>query len=143
MVKKLMGASPNLFRRVGSMLYEAVLLFAILFVAGLLHRAIFGDPQTAWESHLLFMYLWIISGVYFVYCWTRSGQTLAMQTWRIKLLGVDGALLSLEQAIKRYAIATFSLMFFGFGFVWAWFDREGLYLHDRLTGGRLIFERKA
>jgi hypothetical protein len=35
-------------------------------------------------------------------------------------------------------IASFSLMFFGLGFVWALFDREGLYLHDRLTGGNLV-----
>jgi hypothetical protein len=30
------------------------------------------------------------------------------------------------------------LMFFGLGFFWAILDREGLYLHDRLTGGRLV-----
>lgn len=133
----------SLLRRIGSMLYESVLLFAILFVAGLIHRAIFGDPHTQIQSNLLFIYLWVISGAYFVYCWCRSGQTLAMQTWRIQLVGLDGLPLSLEQSVKRYMIATFSLMFFCLGFVWAWFDREGLYLHDRLTGGRLILLPKA
>jgi uncharacterized RDD family membrane protein YckC len=29
-------------------------------------------------------------------------------------------------------------MFFGIGFIWALFDRDGLSLHDRFTGGRVI-----
>jgi uncharacterized RDD family membrane protein YckC len=61
-----------------------------------------------------------------------------MQTWRIQLFGFDGKPLQLEQAMKRYVIASFGLMFFGLGFIWAIFDRQGLYLHDRLTGGRLV-----
>lgn len=128
----------SLFKRIASMLYESILLFAILFVAGIVYRAVLGDPHSNFQQHLLFIYSWVIAGFYFIYCWVKSGQTLAMQTWRIKLLGFDGKTLSLGQAVRRYVIASFSLMFFGLGFVWALFDREGLYLHDRLTGGNLV-----
>ena len=120
------------------MLYESILVFAILFVAGVVYRALIGDPHSDFEQHLFFMYSWLIIGVYFVYCWVKSGQTLAMQTWRIQLLRLDGNPLSLGQAVRRYVIASFSLMFFGLGFLWAIFDREGLYLHDRFTGSRLF-----
>lgn len=120
------------------MLYESILVFAILFVAGVVYRALMGDPHSDFEQHLFFMYSWLIIGVYFVYCWVKSGQTLAMQTWRIQLLRLDGNPLSLGQAVRRYLIASFSLMFFGLGFLWAIFDREGLYLHDRFTGSRLF-----
>ena len=120
------------------MLYESILVFAILFVAGVVYRALMGDPHSDFEQHLFFMYSWLIIGVYFVYCWVKSGQTLAMQTWRIQLLRLDGNPLSLGQAVRRYLIASFSLMFFGLGFLWAIFDREGLYLHDRFTGSRLV-----
>jgi len=120
------------------MLYESILVFAILFVAGVVYRALMGDPHSDFEQHLFFMYSWLIIGVYFVYCWVKSGQTLAMQTWRIQLLRLDGNPLSLGQAVRRYVIASFSLMFFGLGFLWAIFDREGLYLHDRFTGSRLF-----
>lgn len=120
------------------MLYESILVFAILFLVGIVYRSLFGDPHTDVEQHLLFIVSWLIIGVYFVYCWVKSGQTLAMQTWRIQLLGFDGKTLLLQQAVTRYFIATFSLMFFGLGFLWAIFDREGLYLQDRLTGGRLV-----
>ena len=135
--------SISLFKRIACMLYESILVFAILFVAGIIYRAVMGDPHADFEQHLFFMYSWLIAGIYFVYCWVRSGQTLAMQTWHIHLLGVDGKRLSLEQAVRRYVIASFSLMFFGLGFLWAIFDREGLYLHDRFTGCRLVaFSKK-
>jgi len=130
--------SISLFKRIACMLYESILVFAILFVAGILYRAVLGDPHTDFEQHLFFIYSWLIAGLYFVFCWVKSGQTLAMQTWRIQLLGFDGKPLPLEQAVRRYVIASFSLMFFGLGFLWAIFDREGLYLHDRFTGGRLV-----
>jgi uncharacterized RDD family membrane protein YckC len=130
--------SISLFKRIACMLYESILVFAILFVAGVVYRALMGDPHSDFEQHLFFMYSWLIIGVYFVYCWVKSGQTLAMQTWRIQLLRLDGNPLSLGQAVRRYVIASFSLMFFGLGFLWAIFDREGLYLHDRFTGSRLF-----
>jgi uncharacterized RDD family membrane protein YckC len=130
--------SISLFKRIACMLYESILVFAILFVAGVVYRALMGDPHSDFEQHLFFMYSWLIIGVYFVYCWVKSGQTLAMQTWRIQLLRLDGNPLSLGQAVRRYVIASFSLMFFGLGFLWAIFDREGLYLHDRFTGSRLV-----
>jgi uncharacterized RDD family membrane protein YckC len=128
----------SLFKRIACMLYESILVFAILFVAGIIYRAVLGDPHTDFEQHLFFIYSWVIAGFYFVFCWVKSGQTLAMQTWRIQLLGFNGKPLSLEQAVKRYVIASFSLMFFGLGFLWAIFDREGLYLHDRFIGGLLV-----
>jgi uncharacterized RDD family membrane protein YckC len=130
--------SISLFKRIACMLYESILVFAILFVAGVVYRALMGDPHSDFEQHLFFMYSWLIIGVYFVYCWVKSGQTLAMQTWRIQLLRLDGNPLSLGQSVRRYVIASFSLMFFGLGFLWAIFDREGLYLHDRFTGSRLF-----
>jgi uncharacterized RDD family membrane protein YckC len=130
--------SISLFKRIACMLYESILVFAILFVAGIAYRAILGDPHTDFEQHLFFTYSWLVSGIYFVYCWVKSGQTLAMKTWHIQLVGFDAKPISFEQAIRRYVVASFSLMFFGVGFLWAIFDREGLYLHDRFTGGRLV-----
>jgi uncharacterized RDD family membrane protein YckC len=94
--------SISLFKRIACMLYESILVFAILFVAGVVYRALMGDPHSDFEQHLFFMYSWLIIGVYFVYCWVKSGQTLAMQTWRIQLLRLDGNPLSLGQAVRRY-----------------------------------------
>jgi len=117
------------------MLYESMLLIAIAAAAVLLFLLLFGDATHSPKRHFLQIYVWLIFGIYFVWCWRKSGQTLAMQTWRIKLVNQAGQPLTTAQACKRYVLAT---VFFGAGFLWAFFDREGLFLHDRLTGGKLI-----
>ena len=138
-----MHTSPSLLRCLASFLYESILLFAILFVAGFVYRMIFGDPESDMQRHLFFIYSWLITGIYFIYCWLKSGQTLVMKTWRIQLVNRQPGKLGMTQAVKRYVLASFSLMFFGLGFIWRIFDREGLFLHDRLAGSRLIVTPKS
>lgn len=103
---------------------------------------LFGSATEAPKRHYLQVYLWLVAAAYFIWCWVHGGQTLAMQTWRIRLTDHAGHSISLSQAIKRYVLASAGLMFFGAGFFWALFDRQGLFLHDRLTGSRLIVVEK-
>ena len=70
--------------------------------------------------------------------WRRSGQTLAMQTWKLRIVSVDGNPVSLRQGWLRYALAWPSVLFFGAGLVWALFDRDRQFLHDRLSGTRIV-----
>jgi uncharacterized RDD family membrane protein YckC len=85
------------------------------------------------------LFLWLTAGIYFVWCWQKSGQTLAMQTWQLKLLNQDGQLLTLTAAITRYVLASLSLIAFGFGYLWIIVDRDRLFLHDRLLKNKIIF----
>jgi uncharacterized RDD family membrane protein YckC len=128
--------SPGVFRRVGSLLYDGLLLIAILFFATLLFLFVVGDATDPPEHFFLQLYLWLVGAMYFGWNWHRSGQTLAMQTWRLRVVSRMGEPITWSMAIKRYLFAT---LFFGLGFLWAIFDREGLYLHDRLGGTRLIW----
>ncbi|GJL76108.1 MAG: hypothetical protein NMNS02_22140 [Nitrosomonas sp.] len=77
-------------------------------------------------------------GYYFIWFWTRGGQTLAMQTWKIRVVTVDGNRLNNRIAITRYLIAVIGVLFFGIGILWAFVDRDHQYLHDRLAGTRII-----
>jgi uncharacterized RDD family membrane protein YckC len=119
------------------MLYEALLLVAILFFATFLFVMVLGSATEPPARYILQAYLWLVAGCYLVWSWRHGGQTLAMQTWRIRVTNRQGGALDWRQACLRYVIAS---VFFGVGFVWALFDREGLYLHDRLTGCRLQLE---
>jgi uncharacterized RDD family membrane protein YckC len=112
-----------------------LLLVAILLFATLLFVLLFGNATEPPRHYFLQIYLWLVAAVYFVWSWQHGGQTLAMQTWRIRVTNQAGKNLNKHQAIKRYILAT---LFFGLSFLWALLDREGLYLHDRLTGSRLI-----
>ena len=120
------------------MLYEALLLIAVWAIATFIFIKILGDATSGPKHYALQIYLWLIAAGYFIWSWLKGGQTLAMQTWKIRLVSHEGDCLSLNAAIKRFILATLSLMFFGAGFIWAIFDRDGQFLHDRLTGSKLI-----
>lgn len=65
---------------------------------------------TTVPSWLAFAHVYVLFGVYFVWYWRTSGQTLAMQTWHVKLVQTDGLLLTRAQALKRYAYASLWLI---------------------------------
>ena len=134
--------SPSFFKRIAAIIYELFLLIAVFSIVTFLFILIFGDATEGLNHFALQVILWFVGGMYFVFSWVRTGQTLAMKTWRIKLESMDGESLSLNRAILRYVLATAGLMFFGASFIWALFDREGLYLHDRLIGSRLRLTAK-
>ena len=126
-----------------SMAYEALLAFAIAFLAGL---AFYGaaEGRLAGKMRLLFqVYLFLVLGFYFVACWSRGGRTLAMQTWRMRIVRSDGASVGVGRAVLRYALAWVSLASLGAGFIWACFDRDRQFLHDRLAGTRIVMTSDA
>ena len=130
-----MFLSPSLSRRTASLLYDGLLLIAILLFATFLFVILFGDATESPKRYFLQLYLWLVAGIYFVWSWLHGGQTLAMQTWHIRVTNQAGKNLNKRQAIKRYILAT---LFFGLRFLWVLLDREGLYFHHRLTGSGLI-----
>jgi len=132
----------SFLRQVAILGYEALLILALLGVATLAFVGLFGDATHGMQRHFLQLFLWLIAALYFVTCWYRSGQTLAMKTWRVRLVRLDGAPLDIKTTLQRYVLASFSLIFFGAGFLWALIDREHCSLHDRLLGCRLIIEAK-
>lgn len=133
----------SLLRRLASLLYESLVLTAILLIATAIFLAVFGSATEQPKRYFLQLYLWLVAAAYFIWCWLHGGQTLAMRTWRIRLVDrADGAI-TFQQAIKRYLLATMGLMFFGAGFLWALFDRQALFLHDRLTGCQLVVADKS
>lgn len=130
-----MPGLASLRRRLACLLYELILLGAVLFLAGF---AVSGFVQTPLEGGvrtLFQVYLCLVTGFYFTSFWARGGQTLAMKTWHIRLVTADGQPLSFARAWGRYGLALASL---GYGLLWAGFDHERQFLHDRLAGTRLI-----
>ena len=128
----------GLWRRLAALTYEAVLAFAIVFVAGYLFIALAGDTPSGWLRPVFYVYLLSICGAYFVFCWVRTGQTLAQKTWGLQLTCLDGTLLRPGRATVRYLLALASVGS-GIGLLWAAFDPERQFLHDRLVGSRLVF----
>ncbi|QWD64939.1 RDD family protein [Polynucleobacter sp. MWH-UH2A] len=95
--------APQFWRRVSCCLYEQLVLLGVIAFTFLLPNLglgiLFGVSLPSW---LTFLYLYSVLGIYFVWYWTKSGQTLAMQTWRIRMIGGNGFNLTRRQAIWRY-----------------------------------------
>lgn len=90
-------------------LYEGVLLFGVVMIAGLLYGVVTQQRHALVGSWGLRVFLFAVLGAYFVHFWTRSGQTLAMLTWHIRLVGRDGAPVGAARATCRYLLS------------WMWF----------------------
>ena len=116
------------------MLYDGMLLFAVGFFATWLFQFAAGTLEIAgWRRHLLQAFLLAVFAAYFLWCWLRGGQTLAMRAWRLRLVQV-----SPRRALLRFLLALL-LVPTGLSILWALVDRERQFLHDRIAGTRLVF----
>jgi uncharacterized RDD family membrane protein YckC len=124
--------TPSLARRLASLLYEALLAFAVsFFAAWIFFFASGGRDATAGVARAeLQVFVLAVLAAYFLWCWLRGGQTLAMRAWKIRLVDVTPG-----KAIARFLIAAALLPL---SILWALVDRDGQFLHDRLAGTRLV-----
>lgn len=86
---------------------------------------------------LLWLLCWLLTGAYATVSWRRGGQTLGMRPWRLRVVAIDGGAPTWRAALVRYLVGSASLLLGGFGFWWAWIDRDGLAWHDRASGTRI------
>lgn len=144
------------------MIYEAVLLLGVVFVVSyaLLVPLHWSYPLPPSERTLLQFALFVAVGAYFVVCWTRTGQTLALKTWRLKVVDSEGRPPHGRRAIARYVLAwhlwvpglaiaslfqlragaTFAAVAVSFALLLipALMDRRRRLLHDLWTGTRVV-----
>jgi len=156
-----MNATPSIKRRLTAMVYETFLLLAVEMLAVALWLLVTRNSHAPLAQHGLKVFLFLVTGAYFVHAWSGSGHTLAMKTWRMRLVTDGGTRVPLRKAMLRYLLA------------WGWFlpalavcalfglkgkaevsavvavglvawalsallDKERRFLHDRLSGTRLV-----
>jgi uncharacterized RDD family membrane protein YckC len=124
--------TPGLWRRLAAMAYEAVLLFAVAFFAAWLFFFASGGREaiSGWPRYALQLFILVVFAAYFLWCWLRGGQTLAMKAWGIRLVDVTP-----KKAVMRFVLA---LLLLPASIAWALVDRDRQFLHDRLAGTRLL-----
>jgi uncharacterized RDD family membrane protein YckC len=166
------GPRPILLRRLASLGYETLVVAAILLAGGLAFvgvaaavKTVAGPAASAGfgglERALMQGFLALLLGAYYVHCWTRGGQTLAMKAWKLRVVGSDGGAVTTRAAIKRFALAGVALGTGAAAAVWLWrhpgslyawsatvpalldvawaaIDRERQFLHDRLARTRVV-----
>lgn len=121
------GAPPGFARRFACMLYEGVLLFGVVMVAGLIYGALTQQRHALVGTRGLQAVLFAVIGLYFAWFWAWGRQTVAMKTWHLRVVRLDGRPLTLLHAAVRYVAS------------WLWF-LPGLALAALLghhEGGRI------
>ncbi|MFL9922687.1 RDD family protein [Herbaspirillum lusitanum] len=153
-------ATPSLRRRLSSMLYESMLLFGVLFISGWLFSTLLQQRHALYLRHALEAWLFLVLAAYFVWFWTHGGQTLAMKTWRFRVISKDGSAVPYWRAALRFLLAWLwlipglALASLAGSQHWAlvalptanlilWaltilLDPQRQFLHDRLAGTRLV-----
>lgn len=146
-------ATPGLPRRLAAMVYDSLLLMAVSILYGALavgiNLLINGTPATgervSWGHWGILVFIgWLLTLVlFFCYFWCKSGQTLGMKTWRIKMFDDNKMQLpSVKQCLIRCVCAPFSLLLFGAGYwlMYAFADRQTL--HDKISKTRILLLSK-
>jgi uncharacterized RDD family membrane protein YckC len=137
----------GLLRRLGAMLYDALLVLAVLMAVTLLFLPLTGGEAItpaqsgALENVYRLVLLLLIVG-FFGWFWVNRGQTLGMAAWRLRVEREDGGRLTWSDSLKRLGAACLSWLPLGLGFLWVLVDREHLAWHDRLSRTRLVVEPK-
>ncbi len=128
----------GLARRLAAILYDSLLLMAILFMASLVVLPLMGDNPSAPTLFVFRLYLLVLAFAFFAWFWSHGGQTLGMRAWRIRLQNRRGGPPSLWQLMLRFLVAILSWLAFGLGFLWSLIDREKLTWHDRYSMTELV-----
>ena len=153
--------TPEIWRRMACWLYEGILLFGVVFLAGYLFGTLSQTRNAMDNRNALQAFLFVVFGIYFVWFWSK-GQTLAMKTWNIRLVDAHGLPVSQLRALGRYAaswvwflpplvaVSPFKLsggeitvLVLGWVAVWATLSRFQLnkqFWHDIWAGTRLVTE---
>ena len=135
--------SANLWRRLMSIVYDQLVLWAIWIATGFVHAVIFGIDSTNEPHQLsrtLFPMLLLATFIFYYWFWTHGGQTLGMRAWRLKVIDarLDGTPPHLVKCLLRFMGAFFSLSVFGLGYIWVLFDPNSDTWHDRISGTRTL-----
>ncbi|MEY2253878.1 RDD family protein [Comamonas sediminis] len=151
--------APRLARRMACWLYEGMLMFGVVFIAGYLYSALSQTRHGLDNRHGLQLFLFIVFGIYFTWFW-HKGQTLAMKTWHIRIVSRSGQPLSQGRALLRYVcswlwflpplvvsmpfglpVSEILVLLTGWIAVWALASRlhpQGQFWHDALAGTCLV-----
>lgn len=133
--------SAGFLKRVLALIYDSLLIAAIIIVASLLLVFVNGEypkPGTL-LSVIQFLISILVGPFFYSYFWlTNDGQTTGMQAWKIKLVSSNESKLNMKQTYLRCLISVISFLFIGIGYFWILFNKNKLSWSDIATKTRVI-----
>lgn len=131
--------NTGLLRRIAAILYDVLLVIAVLALITLPFIAVRGGEAVEPGNPLHQLFLVVMYYAFFVGFWSRKGRTLGMQSWGLQLEDAHGRIPSFTACTIRFAAAIVSVACLGLGFIWQLIDKEKLTWHDRISGTHLVY----
>ena len=135
------AAGAGFGRRLAALLYDSLLLGALLLAYTGIVVALRGGGVSPADRGAWYLYrggeLAVIAA-YYVANWLRSGQTLGMRAWRLRVVSDTGGRLGLPRALWRCVCGLLAWAPAALGVLWLYADPDHLALHDRLSGTRVL-----
>jgi uncharacterized RDD family membrane protein YckC len=137
------GRSAGFGRRFAALLYDGILLFALLMIYTSAVLAFTPGHIAISSASGNWFYLYragelAVIGGYYILNWVRSGQTLGMRAWRLRAVSDTGKPLRARSAALRFACGVLAWPPAALGVLWLYLDPEGLAIHDRLSKTRVV-----
>jgi uncharacterized RDD family membrane protein YckC len=132
------GEPCRLTRRLAAIVYDSVIVLALLMLAALVAMLVGAGPKTAFRDPGFTLYLLSVWYLYLAWCWTRGGMTVGMRAWRIVIEDEQGRRPSWGRTAARFLASWLSAALLGAGFLWSLVDKRKRTWHDLLSGTRLV-----
>ena len=122
-------------RRLFAMFYDSILCIALCMTITMIYMAIshsilgadeykqINDSGKSINDPLLSSTLFVSVFLFFGYFWTKTGQTLGMQVWHLRVQNEDNTAITWNQALVRFFVSGISIASFGLGYLWLLFDK--------------------
>jgi uncharacterized RDD family membrane protein YckC len=121
---------PGLLRHLAAIIYDFLLLVALLFFATAILLPFNHGEAFSHQQILYPLYLFVVSFCFYGWFWTHGGQTLGLKSWKIRVLNDKYELITWRQAFIRFITSLFSWGILGLGFLWVLIDKNQRSWHD-------------
>jgi uncharacterized RDD family membrane protein YckC len=143
----------GLLRRLAALLYDGFLVAAIWMAIGFCIQLIVGPDSNQLVDGVIqinpvvraitFTLMVSSAAGFYIWFWMRSGQTLGMVSWRLKVLDTENELPTLPKALMRFILAWPAFFLFGIGYFWMYIDQDKDAIHDRLSNTKVVLVPKS
>ena len=129
-----------LMRRLMAMLYDVFLVTAVMFALSAIAVGLNGGRAV--ENPVFYFILMLVPPCFYLWFWLHGGQTLGMSAWQLRLTDQNLHTVTVVQCLKRFVLATITLLPFGLGLFWLLVDRDRRTLYGRISGTRVSRYKK-
>lgn len=132
----------GLIRRLGAMMYDFLIIVAVWMLLGFARLPFVPEGVDAMNDNAgpgFQSILFLVTFGFFTFFWRRTGQTLGMQAWRIRIQNSDGRAITLTQSLMRFFCGAFSLVCLGLGHFWMLFSPSRKTWPDSFSESEVVY----